>query len=100
MRIRISKRAEVTGGLPARDMADHIPGQVQPAGFSIPVDYTIEGELLRPITVNKCVMIARDTRNGVKMPGEFATSLVVELTDKTFRTRNSVYDFEFLPTVA
>jgi len=34
------------------------------------------------------------------MPGEFATSLVVELTDKTFRTRNSVYDFEFLPTVA
>jgi hypothetical protein len=97
VKIRIQKRAEVTGGLPARDMADHIPGRVQPEGFSIPIDYTIEGDLTETITVGKSVKVIRETRNGVKALGIFHTSPVTEVTDRTFRTLNSVYDFEYLP---
>lgn len=96
MRIRIVKRSVAPGGLPAREFADHVPGHIQPAGFSLPVEYTIEGELLQPIVKGEGVRVNRDTRNGVKMPGEFTTSEVTELTLTTFRTKNSVYNFELI----
>lgn len=94
MRIRIQKRAEVTGGLPA--VSVHTPGTVQQEGYSLPIDYTIEGRLVYPITVGLPVHVERDTRNGVPCMGEFITSLVVEVTDKSFRTKNSVYDYYYL----
>lgn len=96
MRIRISKRLAVQGGLPPRDFEDHIPGHVQPAGFSLPIDYTIEGELVGSITVGEPVVVNRDTRNGVKSEGRFQTSTVTQVTKHTFQTQNSVYDFEIL----
>lgn len=96
MRVKITKRSEVTGGAPARAADDHIPGHVQPAGYSLPVEYTLEGELVEPITVGKGVKVNRDTRNGVKVPGIFVTTPVIEFTGTTFRTRNSVYDLEVL----
>lgn len=94
MKIFIRKRAENQGGLPARDMMDHIPGQSQPIGFSIPVDYSIEGELLNePIEVGKIVNVLRTKRNGVEELGKFTTSPVVSFTDNTIRTKNSIYDY-------
>jgi hypothetical protein len=96
MRVKITKRAEVAGGAPAREMADHIPGKVQPAKFSLPVDYVIEGVLQGQVTIGESVIVQRDTRNGVKMPGIFQTSPVTSWDGKTFHTRNSVYDFEVL----
>ena len=96
MRIRIQKRAEVSGGAPARPKIDHIDGQEQPVGFSLPLDYEIEGELIGSIVVGSPVAVARDTRNGVKMPGQFITSTVTEVTETSFHTRNSVYNYKFL----
>lgn len=96
MRIRVQKRAEVTGGLPARDAQDHIPGQAQPETFSLPIDYTAEGELLHGIRVGEPVIIARDYRNGIKATGMMQTSPVTEVTENTFKTKNSVYDYFLL----
>ena len=98
MRIRIQKRAAVTGGLPARDMADHIPGQSQPETFSLPIDYTVEGEAKMLPKVGIPFAMLRDTRNGVKAIGEFMTTVVTEVTDTSFRTQNSVYDYQVLTT--
>lgn len=96
MRIRIQKRAEVSGGAPARLKDDHIDGHAQPEGFSLPLDYEIEGDLIGAIAVGSPVRVNRDTRNGVKTTGVFVTSTVTEVTDTTFRTRNSVYDYKLL----
>ena len=96
MRICIQKRAEVSGGAPARPHIDHVDGQEQPAGFSLPLDYEIEGDLIGTIAVGLPVLVARDTRNGVKMSGQFMTSVVTEVTENQFRTQNSVYNYKFL----
>lgn len=96
MRVRISKRAEVTGGLPAIPFDQYNTVTGTPDGFSIPVDYWIEGELISPITVGRTVNVMRDTRNGVQCLGMFQTSPVVEVTEHSFRTENSVYDYLYL----
>lgn len=97
-RIRIKKLAEVSGGSPARAMAEHIPGSAQEDGKSIPVDYEIEGLLLTDICVGTSVRVARDKRNGVPANGLFMTSPVTHHCPDcgTFQTRNSRYRFEYL----
>jgi hypothetical protein len=96
MRIRIEKIAEAPGGLPANDRKLHIDGQDQDENVSLPVEYTIEGELMGIISVGNSVVVNRDTRNGVKMPGIFTTSTVQDIGYKSFTTRNSVYNFTIL----
>jgi hypothetical protein len=98
MRIKIEKVAEVQTGLPANPKAAHVDGQVQNENFSLPLEYTIEGELVGQIAVGNGVLVARDTRNGVKADGMFTTSVVTEVTEKQFRTRNSVYNYSVLTT--
>lgn len=96
MRIKISKRAEVTGGFPAADKDKYIPGSDGIEGFSLPVDYWLTGRLLGDIAVGQPVVVYRDTRNGVKADGIFQSSPVVEVTRDSFMTKNSVYDYEYL----
>lgn len=96
MRIRVQKIGVVAGGLPANDRAVHVDGQDQDANVSLPVEYTVEGELVGKMQVGNSVVIARDTRNGVKVPGLFQTSTVTEVTATQFKTRNSVYNYKFL----
>ena len=96
MRIRIQKRAEVTGGLPACEAGSYTSGTAQAAGFSIPIEYSAEGELARPLQVGEGLIMLRDTRNGVKCPGVFQTSPIIEITRDSFMTKNSVYDYEYL----
>ncbi len=96
MRVKISKRAEVTGGLPAIAINAYQTGTLQPENYSLPLDYTIEGELVGTIKVGAPVYVLRDIRNGVPYPGEFITTTVTEVTDTTFRTKNSVYEYSFL----
>lgn len=98
MRLRITKLAESPGGLPARDALDHIPGHSQPETFSLPIEYTVEGILMEPIQVGRSVLMERDTRNGVQHPGIFQTSKVTEVKGNTFRTLNSIYNFEVIKT--
>lgn len=96
MRIRVSKVDEVSTGLPANPRGAHVDGQVQNENFSLPLEYTVEGNLIGKIEVGKGVNIDRDTRNGVKMTGLFSTSIVTEITPTQFKTRNSVYNYTML----
>ena len=94
--IYIEKLAEVSGGLPARSMEEHIDGQYQGDSHSIPVEYNLEGVLSYDIEVGKPVVVGRTKRNGVEAYGVFTTSRVTEVGDKYFKTQNSVYSYKFL----
>jgi len=96
MRIKIEKVKEVKGGLPANQKQNHIDGQEQDETYSLPLEYTIEGELVGKISKGNSVIVMRDTRNGVKMPGWFSTSAVTKVTKNRFHTQNSVYNYKFL----
>ena len=94
--IYIEKLAEVSDGLPARSMEEHIDGQYQGDSHSIPVEYNLEGELIYDIEVGKQVVVGRTKRNGVEAYGVFSTSTVTEVGDNYFKTKNSVYSYKFL----
>ena len=94
--IYIEKLAEVPGGLPARNMEEHIDGQYQGDSHSIPVEYNLEGILSFPIQVGESVIVQRTKRNGVEAYGVFSTSRVTEVGDNYFKTQNSVYSYKYL----
>ena len=94
--IYIEKLAEVKGGLPARNMDEHIMGKPNDNYSSIPIEYNLEGYLLYEIEVGNNVFIDRTKRNGVEVRGVFTTSRVTEVGDKYFKTQNSVYKYSFL----
>ena len=94
--IYIEKLAEVSGGLPARSMEEHIDGQYQSDSHSIPVEYNLEGVLSYDIEVGKSVVVGRTKRNGVEAYGVFSTSRVTEVGNNYFKTQNSVYSYKFL----
>ena len=94
--IYIEKLAEVSGGLPARSMEEHIDGQYQGDSHSIPIEYNLEGVLSYDIEVGKSVVVGRTKRNGVEAYGVFSTSRVTEVGDKYFKTMNSVYSYKFI----
>ena len=94
--IYIEKLAEVSGGLPARSMEEHIDGQYQGNSHSIPVEYNLEGILSFPIQVGEGVVVQRTKRNGVEAYGIFSTSRVTEVGNNYFKTMNSVYSYKFL----
>jgi hypothetical protein len=96
MKVRIQKRAEAAGGMPAATKEEYVPGTGGIEDKSIPIDYWITGEMPNPIIVGKPVMVIRDTRNGVKCLGLFQTSPVTDVTLTTFKTQNSVYDYFLL----
>ena len=94
--IYIEKLAEVTGGLPAIKMEEHIAGESQGDNYSIPIEYNLEGYLLDEIEVGKNVFIDRTKRNGVDVRGVFTTSRVTEVGENYFKTQNSLYSYKFL----
>lgn len=91
MRVKIEKIAAVEGGRPPRDMLDHIPGEDTADGFSLPIEYWLEGEIKTLPTVGQCVFVERDIRNGVVCHGTFLTTPVTAVTENGFTTKNSVY---------
>ena len=95
--IYIEKLAEVPGGLPARNMDEHIMGEPPTDNYnSIPIEYNLDGVLSYDIEVGKPVVVGRTKRNGVEAYGVFTTSRVTEVGDKYFKTQNSVYSYKFL----
>ena len=94
--IYIEKLAEVPGGLPARNMDEHIMGKSNDHHTSIPIEYNLEGNLINDIKVGESVIVERSKRNGVSVYGVFTTSRVTEVGDKYFKTQNSVYSYKFL----
>jgi hypothetical protein len=96
-KIYIEKLAEVSGGLPARSMEEHIMGKPNYDNYSsIPIEYNLEGVLSYDIEVGKSVVVGRTKRNGVEAYGVFSTSTVTEVGDNYFKTKNSVYSYKFL----
>ena len=64
-KIYIEKLAEVSGGLPARSMEEHIMGKPNYDNYSsIPIEYNLEGVLSYDIEVGKPVVVGRTKRNG------------------------------------
>lgn len=100
MKIRIQKRGEVPGGAPANQKANHIAGQEQPPGLSLPIDYEIEGELTGSIRIGYPVVVSREIRNGIRIPGTFITTPVTEVSSDMFRTKNSVYTYSLYDDTA
>ena len=94
--IYIEKLAEVTGGLPAIKMEEHIAGESQGNNYSVPVEYNLEGSLIYDIEVGKNVIVERIKRNGVEVRGLFTTSRVTEVGNNYFKTQNSLYSYKFL----
>ena len=96
-KIYIEKLAEVSGGLPARSMEEHIMGKPNYDNYSsIPIEYNLEGVLSYDIEVGKPVVVGRTKRNGVEAYGVFSTSTVTEVGNNYFKTRNSVYSYKLL----
>jgi len=96
-KIYIEKLAEVSGGLPARSMEEHIMGKPNYDNYSsIPIEYNLEGVLSYDIEVGKSVVVGRTKRNGVEAYGVFSTSRVTEVGNNYFKTMNSVYSYKFL----
>ena len=94
--IYIEKLAEVPGGLPARNMDEHIMGKPNDNYSSIPIEYNLDGVLSYDIEVGKPVVVGRTKRNGVDAYGMFTTSRVTEVGDNYFKTQNSVYSYKYL----
>ena len=94
--IYIEKLSEVTGGLPAIKMEEHIAGESQGNNYSVPVEYNLEGSLIYDIEVGKNVIVERIKRNGVEVRGLFTTSRVTEVGNNYFKTKNSLYSYKFL----
>lgn len=96
--IVIKKIAAVEGGFAAMEKDKFIPGTGNniKENKSIPIEYEIEGTLLTPIEIGNGVNVLRTKRNGVVAHGLFQTTNVTELTDTTFKTKNSVYMYHYL----
>ena len=95
-RVKIQKlRAAVNALAPTPDHKDYVPGEVN-EGMSLPVEYCIEGYLLKPIEHGESVAVDRYARNGVPAAGMFVSSPVIEFDSTTFTTYNSIYSIEYL----
>lgn len=98
--VRITKiSAEEKPYAPTPDMSDYKAGE-QNSGVSLPVKYTLTGYLRNDVEVGERLVVARDTRNGVKMQGIFSTSPVQDIElfpgGMLFHTENSVYRLEWI----
>jgi hypothetical protein len=65
-------------------------------GTSIPVDYWVEGYLIRPIKVGEYAAIDRRIRNGEEVSGFMTTSQILEINGDIFQTLNSIYKIEYI----
>ena len=96
MNVRIRKLAAVENPDVQTDRwEDHLSGSLDNKG-SIPVEYEIEGAITDIPKVGSILVIARTKRNGVEAPGLMTTSVVTEVTEAGFNTKNSVYELEQL----
>ena len=66
-------------------------GSISAAGQSLPVEYVLEGWLVREPAVGERVEVLRCVRNGVDCPGYFTSTVVTAVYEGEFHTRNSVY---------
>lgn len=75
---------------PTPKFEDYRPGEDN-GPVSLPVEYTITGKLLYDVQPGGLIFVARDSRNGVPIDGNFCSSPVVKIEGNQVFTRNSVY---------
>ena len=73
---------------------DHVPGTNQCSG--LPVDYEIEGYLIKDIKVGSTLLVDRRKRNGLEVPGIFETTPLQSWDGRVAKTQNSTYIVEAL----
>jgi hypothetical protein len=95
-KVRLHKIGKVESGAPPIDKKNHIPGTIQDLNYSLPIEYTIEGDLLWPFEVNNNIHIVRTHRNGIESAGRFSSSKIKTITSDTITTENSIYKYEYL----
>lgn len=93
-RIFIEKIAKCEGGLPPAD--NMIQGQPTPFGYSLPIEYNVEGILIEEMKIGDGVSIHREKRNGLPIRGEFITTPLKNIGDNYFETLNSIYRYKFV----
>ena len=94
MKVKITKVSSVEFPLfPTPNMSEYKLGEINET-VSLPVEYTIEGELVGEITVGFPVTVNRTKRNEVVCAGVFQTSAVVSVSENKFKTLNSHYIVE------
>lgn len=99
MLVKVRKLSAVDGAkYKTASMEEWIPGGDN-YGITPPIDYEVEGEMLREPEPGWSMYVLRHKRNGVEALGEMTTSVVesVEVVSDTLwrvSTRNSVYEVE------
>ena len=97
MKVRITKLAP--SYKPVVETANNIE-QFQGGNYvSPPVNYWVEGTIIRGFAEGECLELTRYVKNGVESLGYFNTSRIEKIHWDLgkFETRNSIYKFEFLP---
>lgn len=61
---------------------------------SPPIDYWLTGELGDEPVKGMPIIIARDTRNGIKVSGFFRSSPITKIEGNKYYTYNSIYIIE------
>jgi hypothetical protein len=96
-KVRITKLSAVTNPIcPPAEPNEFVYGTSGIPGKSLPIDYTVEGYLMEPITVGHEIWVDRRKRNDILFPGEFLTSRVVKVENNKVFTQNSEYLVEEL----
>lgn len=99
MKVRVKKIKEADGPrYSSAKWEEYSPG-VDNGNVSLPVEYEITGEMrLADLKLSRPLVVARDSRNGVKISGYFTTSAVKSIakikTGFIVTTDNSVYEIE------
>lgn len=98
--IKLTKVAEsATPNFFAGEWKDYVPGEDNP-DKSLPIEYWIKGALVKEPVVGESIFVTRTERNGVQCIGLFASSPIVEISQKGnlryIETKNSLYLLEEL----
>lgn len=96
--VRLTKLAAVENpDCKPGDWSTYQLGSPNQSGQSLPLEYCIEGWLIRRPSVGGRVEILRYSRNNVKGPGYFVSSEVTAVSSDGFHTRNSIYSITVIP---
>ena len=97
--VRLTKLAAVENpNCKPGDWSTYQLGSPNQSGQSLPLEYCVEGWLIRRPSVGGRVEILRYSRNNVKVPGYFVSSEVMAVSPDGFHTRNSIYKMTGIPT--
>lgn len=79
---------------------EYVPGEVN-TSRSLPVEYTLTGQLITEPVVGLSLLVNRDSRNNVPVQGIFQSSKIKKITKESeikikLETENSIYYLEVI----